>query len=203
MRTGGTYLLRQFTLNDWDVFNSWDTMKRDWTKAEAYAFVNKQQGLFHNHVVSWDYDTMVKFKRSDWSLFTIVRNPISQLTSLYNYLGNNPHISKSGRGLKMSLDEFDRSQVAGKPLLSEHNGKCVMHKQHWAIPDWHKKISIVIAYDKQNLRKNLSSRFAMECQDRLINNTNYMSSEMSEETKEIIRQDSCYEKYIELSKRIT
>jgi hypothetical protein len=185
VRTGGTSILGMFSASPkYDVFDSWaQYLKRDWTSKEIIEFVKndyKRNVLIHNHVVSWTHDQIEKLRLHKWHTFTIVRNPIHQLMSIYNRFINT----------EITLESFIEKQINGEYCEG-------WNYQHWAIPSYWQEIDTIIMYQPSLVEKlNIFGIYENE----LFCNKSKKTTPMPENLANKIRRTEFFETFCDVEK---
>jgi len=157
MRTAGTFVngfLPRILGSDYEIRNSWnDGLERDWTKTEILAFSEFEGPLFvHNHVVSWDVESVETYKRAGFFLFTFVRDVGDQLCSLHFLLKK-----RNGIPDEMSLDEFIRIQISAGQVAG-------IDYRHWQIPPHWPALDYVAVFSEGAFRRFVSDTLGLSLQ---------------------------------------
>ena len=126
-RTAGVFLMHnllpELRKNEYKILNSWNNLRRDWTKEELLSFLNiKNQSMFvHNHLSNWDAESIKKYKKNGWFTFSFIRHPGDRLCSEYfyfehpdewnfnldKYIKNMSQIERKGSKIPEYWKEFD------------------------------------------------------------------------------------------------
>lgn len=202
MRTGGSHAISQLNLAGYKLIDSWRhpyKWGRDWTKEEALEIASEkheEKVLFHNHLASWDLETIKAFKENGWTTFTIIRDPREQLCSLYHFQIKGVIYQAEPKEFP-SLDDFINLQISKEE-------SCYVDHSHWGLPSWWKSIDVIMPYEEE-INPVLSVNFGISFEEkttrvrsnkRLLYDEYVSSGEISKETNKDLTDDIFYKRYL-------
>jgi hypothetical protein len=114
MKTAGSFVngylcQRVLRRRGYRLFNSWESLRRDWTPEELDRIRREQpkRAYVHNHAGGWDEDSVRRFQEAGWFAFSFVRHPGDRWCSFYHWAANR----KVTQG--QALDAFLRRAISG------------------------------------------------------------------------------------------
>jgi len=183
MRTGGSYVMSQCAAAGLRLWCGWACgYGRDWNRAELFSLMRRPDGVIHNHIANWDAETIEAAKGAGWRTFAILRNPCTQLPSLWNFIGR-----------PATLDEFVREQLAGDLTVC---GQHALDYRSWAVPWWWIKLDVLLRQDG-DLDAALSTQLGIEAPSQCRQNVSLDRQTPSNETLREIRLSCHYRLYQE------
>ena len=188
VRTGGTAVMDMFHHSkQFTIYNSWSrNMRRDWTTEELTQWLNiksHERCLLHNHVFSWSLPLVKMARRKKWFVFTVVRDPVDQLVSLYNKF-----IYKTG----VEFEAFVKYQI------NKNEGG--WDYRHWEIPEYWPELNMIIMY-KSQLSTELDARFGVKLLP-IYRNQSPRRIAPSKQVISIIENSEFYQRFLEVKKHI-
>lgn len=182
MRSGGAYVMSQLAAAGLQRHCSWfNGMNRDWLRKELIHISYENSGIAHNHLINWSPDLVKIFQNQNWVTFTVARDPIDQLMSLYHFI-KEPTIS---------IDEFIEKQLAGEIVEG-------LNYFEWCMPTWVNTIDIVIPW-KEDLYESLIYYLGLpnNIPRRPHENGRPRKHEPSAKTKRLVEKSFAQERYIQ------
>lgn len=203
-KAAGVYVnkyLKNNCLKDYKKYFSWHEEQnplgvscRDWNKQELLEIAEKapDYSFVTNHHISWETETIKKFKNNDWFLFTFLRRPEELLCSLH-------HWAKE-RKIKLSdLPDAENLEQTFQYALNDDG-----FSRLWKAPDYIDLLDYKAEFNDQNFGNFLSKIFGENYtpEDKLNTSKNKgftyyrQNGEISDKTAWELLKHPEYERYI-------
>ena len=197
-RTAGVFLMHnllpELRKNEYKILNSWNNLRRDWTKEELLSFLNiKNQSMFvHNHLSNWDAESIKKYKKNGWFTFSFIRHPGDRLCSAYFRFNIKERFNESLTGF------INHALSKGFPKGTEKS-----------IPPYWKDIDFIKEANSKNINYFLKKYFNHNYKSRKPLNTSSnkgyeyycKTNQISKTTQKLIKNSEEYLIYLKISKK--